>query len=220
MHSPDPRDLDRRQFIKTAAATALASGFTASHAASSPQRSSLIADENRRPGTTDWQLNRVRLSKAQSVRAPEVEGYCSKQSVLAGESLDIFVSTAPAARFKFEIFRTGYYGGCGARLLTTLGPFDGQPQLIPTPGAKRLVACTWTRTTTLKIPTDWPSGVYLGRLTTKTELPHNHKTFTPAAMACSTAVYCAGSQYSSCPTLRNALARVSCVASRQSLLEQ
>lgn len=166
MHSPDPRDLDRRQFIKTAAATALASGFTASHAASSPQPSSLIADENRRPGTTDWQLNRVRLSKAQSVRAPEVEGYCSKQSVLAGESLDIFVSTAPAARFKLEIFRTGYYGGCGARLLTTLGPFDGQPQPIPNPGAKRLVACTWNRTTTLKIPTDWPSGVYLGRLTT------------------------------------------------------
>jgi hypothetical protein len=55
-----------------------------------------------------------------------IEGYCSRQSVKAGESLDIFVSTQPSARFKIEIFRTGYYGGKGARLMTELGPFDRQ----------------------------------------------------------------------------------------------
>ena len=159
-------NLGRRQFIQRAAATALAGGLATGHAATSPQRSSLIADENRRPGATDWQLTRVRLSKAQGVRAPAVEGYCSKQSVLAGESIDLFVSTAPAARFTVEIFRTGYYGGRGARLMTTLGPFDGRPQPVPEMGAKRLIECKWARTTALKIPADWPSGVYLGRLTT------------------------------------------------------
>ena len=46
-------------------------------------------------------------------RSPWIEGYCSKQSVLAGETLDIMVSTDPPVPFRIEIFRTGYYGGRG-----------------------------------------------------------------------------------------------------------
>jgi hypothetical protein len=79
------------------------------------------------------------------------------------------VSTDPPAKFKIEIFRTGYYGGRGARLMTTLGPFPGTPQPIPPAGDKRLRECRWTPSTTLKIPADWLSGVYLGRLTTLPE---------------------------------------------------
>ena len=86
--------------------------------------------------------------------------------MLAGETLDIMVSTDPPAKFRIEIFRTGYYGGRGARLMTTLGPFQGTAQPIPPVGDKRLRECRWTPSTTLKIPADWPSGVYLGRLTT------------------------------------------------------
>ena len=74
-----------------------------------------IQVENRKPGATDWQLTRVRLDKADGMRSPFVEGYCSKQSVLAGEPIDIMVSTDPPVKFKIEIFRTGYYGGKGAR---------------------------------------------------------------------------------------------------------
>lgn len=127
---------------------------------------SLVADENRRPGALDWQLTRVRLAKAGGVRAAGIEGYCSRQSVLAGESIDICVSATPASRFKIEIFRTGYYGGRGARLMTELGPFDGKSQPVPEMTDKRLVECKWPPATTLKIPAGWPSGVYLGRLTT------------------------------------------------------
>ena len=47
------------------------------------------------------------------MRAAYIEGYCSKQSVKAGESIDIMVSTNPARRFQIEIFRMGYYGGRG-----------------------------------------------------------------------------------------------------------
>ena len=86
--------------------------------------------------------------------------------MLAGETLDIMVSTDPPAKFNIEIFRTGYYGGRGARLMTTLGPLQGTPQPIPPVGDKRLRECRWTPSTTLKIPADWLSGVYLGRLTT------------------------------------------------------
>ncbi len=168
MNPRKSRGASRRQFIKSSVATALVGAFadTAASAATTPRGASLIAEENRQPGALDWQLSRVRLNKAQGIRAPAVEGYCSKQSVLAGETLDIFVSTTPAARFTIEIFRTGYYGGRGARLMTTLGTFDGTPQPVPEMGEKRLVECKWARTASLKIPAHWPSGVYLGRLTT------------------------------------------------------
>src|SRR5437879_12835266 len=76
------------------------------------------------------------------------------------------VSTTPAARFHIEIFRTGYYGGRGARLMTTLGPFDGKPQPVPAIGERSLHECKWEPAASLKIPNDWVSGVYLGRLTT------------------------------------------------------
>ena len=58
-------------------------------------------------------LTRVRPDK-DGFRSPWIEGYCSKQSVQAGETIDIMVSTDPPRRFSIEIFRMGYYGGRGA----------------------------------------------------------------------------------------------------------
>jgi hypothetical protein len=72
-----------------------------------------------------------------------VEGYCSKQSVLASESLDIMVSTNPASRFTIEIFRTGHYAGRGARLMATLGPIAGKTQPDPAAGPNRVQECRW-----------------------------------------------------------------------------
>ena len=167
---PDPSALqpDRREFIKSGAALIVAAMATptAGTAAALPAQRSLIQRENEKPGTRDWQLTRVRLDKTGGIRSPLIEGYCSKQSVLVGQALDIMVSVRPATQFKIEIFRTGYYGGAGARLMTTLGPFSGQPQPEPPVGEKRLRECRWEPSTTLKIPSDWPSGIYLGRLTT------------------------------------------------------
>ena len=125
-----------------------------------------IQRENRREGARDWQLTRVRLDKTTGFRSPLIEGYCSRQSVAAGESIDLMVSTNPPARFTVEIFRTGYYGGRGARLMTQLGPFQGKQQPDPPVGPRRLRECAWEPCATLKIPDDWPSGVYLGRLST------------------------------------------------------
>src|SRR5262245_27019353 len=94
----------------------------------------LIQQENRKPGSLDWQLTRVkidRLEKSTGFRSSLIEGYCSHQSVQAGDTLHIMVSTTPPARFKSEVFRTGYYGGRGARLMTTLGPLQGKAQPVP-----------------------------------------------------------------------------------------
>lgn len=124
-----------------------------------------VSVENRKPGTTDWQLTRMRLDKTGGFRSPWIEGYCSHQSIEAGQTLEIKVSTNPASKFQIEIFRMGYYGGAGARRMTVLGPFSGKVQPDPEIGERRLRLCQWETSTAVTIPKDWPSGVYLGRLT-------------------------------------------------------
>jgi len=139
------------------------SGFTA--APKKPAARTVIREENAKAGALDWQLTRVRVDKNE-FRSPLIEGYCSRQSVKAGESLEVMVSTDPPRAFNLEIFRMGYYGGRGARLMQQLGPFNGKTQPTPTPAAKNLHECAWESATRLTIPKDWVSGVYLGRLTT------------------------------------------------------
>ncbi|HUT94054.1 MAG TPA: hypothetical protein VMY37_31615 [Thermoguttaceae bacterium] len=109
--------------------------FSADRRAAEPN---VIQQENALEGATDWQLTRTRVDKPDGCRCVAVEGYCSKQSVAAGEKLQIMVSTQPAAKFQIEIFRTGYYGGRGARLMTRLGPLEGKPQPVPTPDARTM----------------------------------------------------------------------------------
>lgn len=163
--------MDRRDFIKTTSAIALASRSLAAPSQASAARSpDLIKTENAKAGSSH-QLTRVMPDAAKSFRTSLIEGYCSRQSVKAGEKIDIFVSTKPVASFNIEIFRMGYYGGAGARSMLKLGPFQGKEQAVPEMGAQRLRECQWEATTTLTIPADWPSGVYLGRLTTLPEAP-------------------------------------------------
>lgn len=131
-------------------------------------RSSVIPEENARPGASDWQLTRVRPDGG-GFRSPWIEGYCSKQSVSAGESIDLMVSTDPPRPFTVEVFRMGYYDGLGARLMTTIGPLRGETQPVPEPRMKDLHECKWEPSASLTIPDEWVSGVYLGRLTTVPE---------------------------------------------------
>ena len=153
----------RRDFLS--ASTAAAALSAASAAPAAPAAPGLIRTENARAGS-GFQLTRMIPDGAKSHRTSRIEGYCSRQSVKAGEKLDFFISTKPASKFILEIFRTGYYGGAGARHMTTLGPFDGKTQPVPEMGANRLRECQWEASTSLTIPADWTSGVYLGRLST------------------------------------------------------
>ncbi|HEY0668836.1 MAG TPA: N,N-dimethylformamidase beta subunit family domain-containing protein [Sphingobacteriaceae bacterium] len=167
------KNITRRDLLKGAVQAGFASALLPLSGFSSftTGKRGLIEAENKKPGAADWQLTRVRPD-AQGYRTPYIEGYCSKQSVMAGESLDIMVSTLPDTEFEIEIFRTGYYNGTGARLMKKLGPFSGNEQPTPKPGPKNLHECKWKPTLSLVIPDDWLSGVYLGRLTT---LPGNDR---------------------------------------------
>ena len=157
--------MKRRDFISASSAVALASQIGNQIGIAADSKSDRIRSENAKPGSRDWQLTRVRLDKDQ-FRSPWIEGYCSKQSLLSGESIDIMVSANPARQFRLEFFRLGYYGGRGARKVYELGPFAAKPQSTPEPGEKNLHECQWEVTTTLTIPDDWISGVYIGRMTT------------------------------------------------------
>jgi hypothetical protein len=123
-----------------------------------------MAIENAKPGTTDWQLTYTRIDAATKYRCPWIEGFVSRASVLAGEELKLFVSTRPAARYKVDFYRLGYYGGTGGRHMLSLGPFEGKSQPDPPVGDERARECAWEAPTTIQIPADWPSGVYLGKL--------------------------------------------------------
>ena len=156
---------NRRDFL--GAAAVLAAGLSGSNPSLAEDQTTphLIRDENAKAGSHDWQLTRVRPDKDEH-RTPWIEGYCSKQSVKAGESIDLMISTDPPRPYRIEVFRMGWYGGKGARLLATLGPFEGKTQAVPAPGPKNIHECKWDVSTTLKVGADWPSGVYLGRLST------------------------------------------------------
>ena len=96
-------------------------------APNSKRDASLIQHENQKPGALDWQLTCLRLDKAdKGYRSPLIEGYCSHQSVEAGQKLQIMVSTNPPAPFGIEIFRMGYYGGRGPGLSRPWGLFQGR----------------------------------------------------------------------------------------------
>ena len=156
--------MDRRDFIRSSSAAALAAGLCG---AGTPPVNRITA-ENAKEGSTDWQLTRVRVD-ASKQRSPWIEGYCSKQSARAGETVEVMVSAHPARRFKAEFFRMGWYGGRGARKVLELGPLQARSQPTPTPGEKNLHECRWEATFSVRIPSDWLSGVYLGRLTTLPE---------------------------------------------------
>ena len=169
---PGPRQtnrndqLDRRRFIQGSAVTALtAAASCAGPGGESGGPATAIELENRNSGTRDWQLARVWVDRG-SYRSARVEGYCSHQSIEAGDTLSIYVSTEPASPFRLDIYRMGYYGGHGGRLMKTVGPLEGKPQPLPEIGPNRLRECRWEPSLEFKIPEDWTSGVYLGKLTT------------------------------------------------------
>jgi len=164
------RDVMKDSFVASTALLAGAAigteGIASAQSTAQSKALNRIVAENAKPGALDWQLTRVQTDRRGGIRSPKIEGYCSKQSVEAGESLDIFVSTNPAFDWNIEIFRTGYYHGRGARLMKKIGPIKGSIQPTPDRGEKHLRECRWQPAVSLVIPDDWPSGVYIGRLTT------------------------------------------------------
>ena len=103
-----------------------------------------IQIENAKPGSPSW--NDFSAIATQDA----INGFGSKISVNHGDSIDLYVTTT-APTFTIDIFRTGWYGGVGARQIASLGSFTGVHQAIPQPDAVTgmVAATSWTKTTTL-----------------------------------------------------------------------
>jgi hypothetical protein len=127
--------------------------------------------ENAKAGSTDWQLTRVvrhddEIYERGWRRRKGIEAYASHTSIRAGERLDVHVSTNPVNAYAVSIYRMGYYGGAGARLMQSIGPLQGTSEPDPKDGERNLVECRWKVGFSVDIPRDWLSGVYLGKLST------------------------------------------------------
>lgn len=111
------------------------------------------------------------ISDASYASNAEIEGYASATSVNRGESISLYVKSVDSTH-TIEIYRVGWYGGTGGRLIA--GPIsrntNSQPACPVVDNATRLVECSWTNPYVLAIPntadpTNWASGVYLAKLT-------------------------------------------------------
>ena len=164
----------RHRFPRRSLGTTLAAGAALSPLAGAPRPSAaepsapvpdLIRDENARPGTRDWMLSKAEIDPATRYRSPWVEGFCSHPSARAGDEITFFVSTNPASPVEIAIYRLGFYGGDGGRLVADLGRFEGVVQPDPPVGPKRVRQCAWAPTARVTVGADWASGVHVAKLT-------------------------------------------------------
>src|SRR5688500_9028600 len=96
--------INRRQLLKAIAGTTAAAALGGCTSLRSSRRGA-IAAENAKSGTTDWLLTNTRVDPQAKYRCPWIEGYCSRTSVKAGETIDLMVSTNPASPFVIDLYR-------------------------------------------------------------------------------------------------------------------
>jgi hypothetical protein len=137
---------------------------------SNPSARNVVQLENAKTAeqgvTAEWYIESERYANN-----GEIEGYASATSVARGSSIRLFVNTTEPA-YTISIYRIGWYGGQGGRLVA--GPIRraGVRQPAAAKAADtRLVECDWIDPYVLSIPsndadpTDWASGFYLAKLT-------------------------------------------------------
>lgn len=166
MHHHFPGRIPRRNFLLAslgAAASFLSCG--GSNTSGSGSGSNPTVDENQKSGDSSWKLHNASSNH-------EIEGFASATSVNRGDTISFFVNTTDST-YTLAIYRMGWYGGAGARLVASPVTLNGIQQPLPTPAANtNLVECKWESnhqvTTSSSDPTDWASGFYLAKLTAKT----------------------------------------------------
>src|SRR5438105_79358 len=121
-----------------------------------------IVVENRQPGTFSW----FRGPNVSDDATGQIKGYWSATSVKQNETITLYVTVNPSQTYSLDLYRLGWYQGTGARLRLHVGPLTGTTQSPCVPDATTgLIACDWSASYTLSVPSDWTSGVYLGLLT-------------------------------------------------------
>ena len=127
-----------------------------------------IVRENDQTGTSAWQIPDGHAANT------EIQAFAGATSVLPGKSITFYVSTKEqGTSYSINIYRLGWYGGAGGRLMTTSPDHVGQAQGYYDQKNYQLVNCTtctvnpvetnWKPSYTLTIPGDWTTGIYLAK---------------------------------------------------------
>ena len=121
------------------------------------------ATENALQGTTRWDLT--------PPDKPAIEGYSSESSAAPGQSFHLHIRAGrPDDRYRVIVYRLGWYGGDGGRLMTCVPSCDGDEPFVPQPAPPRpdpetgLVNAGWSQTDTIPVGQDWVSGYYVAQL--------------------------------------------------------
>ena len=126
-----------------------------------------IVLENQLPGTpmSVWQVN--------GDGSTNIEGFATDISVDHGNTVDFKINTN-STNYRIEIYRLGYYGGDGARLVTTIqhqnGAVINQPAPLTDPATGLVDAGNWQVTDSL----EYPGGRHLGHVSCKVGSPRRH----------------------------------------------
>ena len=103
-----------------------------------------VAAENARPGTADWAISGPQ-------HEGDLEGFADAASAQAGDIVRLYVSSK-APTFHVEAYRTGWYGGAGARLVMRSAEVAGAVQPAPDVLAgTRTVETQWVPSVALRV---------------------------------------------------------------------
>ncbi|MES1024409.1 N,N-dimethylformamidase beta subunit family domain-containing protein [Gloeocapsa sp. BRSZ] len=139
-------------------ATASGIGSVIFTAKAIPENPNAIYLENLQQGTTNWKITNQAFN--------EIAGYATATSVNKGGSLPIKVSLAQSGQFTVDVYRLGYYGGRGGRLVASSGLLNGITQPAGTLNSTtRLFECNWSTSYTIAVGANWTSGLYIAKLT-------------------------------------------------------
>lgn len=124
-----------------------------------------IAAENRLPGTSAWRLpGPADLIGGEAHGS--IAGYVAEQAIGAGRTERVYVEAPGARSVRVDVFRMGWYGGQGGRLVLRSGalPVVRQPRCTHV-YATGLTECDWHPALSFAIPSWLTSGVYIVKLT-------------------------------------------------------
>src|SRR4029077_6326490 len=122
-----------------------------------------IVIENQNQGFTNWNIVN---SGGVTDTIGQIKGYASATSINKGESITFYVSVNPAQTFAIDVYRLGWYGGAGGRLIQHIAGLQGvQQATCPTDSTLGTIVCNWSASLTMLVPTTWTSGVFVAVLT-------------------------------------------------------
>jgi hypothetical protein len=146
--------------LSVVVATAVTYPLEAISSCSAPANA--IEAENCLPGTpqSTWDI------PTKNAGDSSIQGFATNISVNRGEIVRFKVKT-PASAWRLNIYRMGYYGGNGARLVATVNPSVQLPQSQPaclTNSGNGLTDCgNWAVSAYWTVPANATSGIYFAK---------------------------------------------------------